>query len=119
MIHTHRCRDRLSESLAELADIETKINRAKRTQVSSNESTSSHNTADRELENLLRAANAIESSRNVTDAQVQLAVAYVLSLSLSLSLSSENEPKNVIQIRRHQEDAKIETESGQKKGGFD
>eukprot|EP00938_MAST-03A_sp_MAST-3A-sp1_P002416 g2416.t1 len=69
-----RCRDRLSESLAELADIETKINRAKRTQVSSNESTSSHNTADRELENLLRAANVIESSRNVTDAQVQLAV---------------------------------------------
>ena len=39
------------------------------------------------MENLLRAANVIESSRNVTDAQVQLAVAYVLSLSLSLSLS--------------------------------
>ena len=76
----------MSESLSELADIETKINRAKRTQVltSKNEFTNSNNTADRELENLLRAANVIESSRNVTDAQMQLAVAYVYSISLSL-----------------------------------
>ena len=82
----NRCRDRLSESLSELADIETKINRAKRTQVltSKTEFTNSNNTADRELENLLRAANVIESSRNVTDAQMQLAVAYVYSIFFSL-----------------------------------
>jgi len=89
-----RVRTKLRESLKELNQIETNIFRQKQQLVQHQHQ---QNTANDELDNLLKAANEIKATaRNVTEPQLQLAVAYVSLSSKPLSHTNTYTPSDML-----------------------